>query len=94
MCLGVPGCIEAITGDEPLTRMAKVGFSGVSREVSLAYVPEARVGDHVLVHVGFALQIIDEMEAQRILDEIGKIEELSQEESIAISPPQSLDNHT
>lgn len=69
MCLGIPGRIveiaEASTGG--LMRMGKVDFGGVSREVCLAYVPEAQVGDYVIVHVGFAISRLDEAEAQETL---------------------------
>ena len=79
MCLGIPGKITEIWGDEDeLLRMGKVDFGGIVREVSLAYVPEARIGDYVIVHVGFALHTIDEQEAQETLAlfrEIGALEE-------------------
>ncbi len=68
MCLAIPGEIVEITGADPLTRMARVSFGGVIREASLAYVPEAKPGDYVLVHAGFALQTIDEEEARRTLE--------------------------
>ncbi len=77
MCLGIPGKIVETWGED-LVRMAKVDFGGVVREVALAYVPEARVGDYVIVHVGFALNVLDEAEAQetwRLLEEIGAIEQ-------------------
>lgn len=68
MCLAIPGEIVEILGDGPLTRMARVSFGGVVREASLAYVPEAKPGDYVLVHAGFALQTVDEEEARRTLE--------------------------
>ncbi|MEJ5367151.1 MAG: HypC/HybG/HupF family hydrogenase formation chaperone [Bryobacteraceae bacterium] len=68
MCLAIPGEIIEILGDDPLTRMARVSFGGVVREASLAYVPEAKPGDYVLVHAGFALQTVDEAEARRTLE--------------------------
>lgn len=81
MCLGIPGRIVEIWGEEDeLLRMGKVDFGGIVREVSLAYVPEVQVGDYVIVHVGFALHTIDEEEAQETLAlfrEIGAIEEES-----------------
>jgi hydrogenase expression/formation protein HypC len=92
MCLGVPGCIESISEEDSLTRIGKVGFGGISCEVSLAYVPEARVGDYVLVHVGFALQVVDQNEAQRILEEIGKIEDLMQDDNGKLRPSPPLEN--
>ena len=51
MCLAVPGKIVSITGDDPLTMMAKVSFGGIIKNVSLAYVPEAQIGDYAIVHV-------------------------------------------
>lgn len=73
MCLGVPGRIEAVDETAAL-RTGVVDFGGARREVCLAYVPDAGVGDHVLVHVGFALAVLDPEEAERtraLLDEIG-----------------------
>lgn len=66
MCLGIPGQIVAVN-ENPLMRMGKVDFGGVTREVCLAYVPEAQVGDYVIVHVGFAISQIDEAAAQETL---------------------------
>ncbi len=75
MCLAVPGKIISTSGgDEPLSRMAKVSFGGVVKDVSLAYVPEAGVGDYVIVHVGFALNRLDEQEALRVLEDIKSLE--------------------
>ncbi|MBZ8181094.1 HypC/HybG/HupF family hydrogenase formation chaperone [Oscillatoria salina] len=71
MCLAVPGKIVTILenpqDNSELLRKGKVSFGGVLKEVSLAYVPEAKVGDYVIVHVGFALSILDPEEAQRTL---------------------------
>lgn len=63
-----------------LERSGKVDFGGILKEASLAYVPDADVGDYVIVHVGFALSKVDEAEAQRVfayLAEMGELEELS-----------------
>ena len=82
MCLAVPGQVTAIQGDDPLTRTGKVNFGGISKDVCLAYVPEAKPGDYVLVHVGFALQVVDEDEAKevfRYLDRMGELAELSED---------------
>jgi hydrogenase expression/formation protein HypC len=73
MCLAVPGRILTISGDDPLLRVARVSFGGVVREVNLAFVPEAGVGDYVLVHVGFALNRLDEEEAERVLCELREL---------------------
>ena len=74
MCLAIPGELVEILGDDDLTRMGRVSFSGVLKEVSLAYTPEARLGDYVLVHVGFAIQTINEEEARRTLDLIRELQ--------------------
>jgi hydrogenase expression/formation protein HypC len=76
MCLAIPGKVISISGDEPLTRMGKVDFSGVVKQVSLAYVPEVQVGDYVIVHVGFALSKVDEDEAQQIFEYLKQMQEL------------------
>lgn len=67
MCLGIPGKITRIYENNGL-RMGKVDFSGVTREVCLEYVPEAQLGDYVMVHVGFAINTLNEQEAQETLD--------------------------
>ena len=75
MCLAVPGKIVTVTGgDDPLMRTARVSFGGVVKEVSLAYVPEAAVGDYVIVHVGFALNKLDEQEALKVLEDLRSLE--------------------
>jgi len=66
MCLAIPGQVLSITGDDPLMRTGRVDFGGVVKEINFAYVPEVRLGDYVLVHVGFAISILDEAEADRI----------------------------
>jgi hydrogenase expression/formation protein HypC len=78
MCLAIPGRIESISGDNPLSRMGKINFGGILKEASLAYVPEARVGDYVIVHVGFALSRVDEDEAQKVFEYLKQIEELGE----------------
>lgn len=80
MCLAVPGKIVSITGED-LVRQAKVDFGGVLREVNLAYVPDAKVDDYVLVHVGFAINVVDEEEAAKVfgyLKEMGELGELGE----------------
>ena len=78
MCLAVPGKITSISGDDPLMRTGKVDFGGILKEVSLAYVPEAQLGDYVIVHVGFALSRVDEAEAQQVFEYLRRMEELSE----------------
>jgi len=77
MCLAVPGKILSITGTDEL-RSGRVSFSGIVKEVNLACVPEAKVGDYVIVHVGFALNVVDETEAQVTLDYLRQIGELAE----------------
>ncbi len=72
MCLAVPGKIIEIYESNGL-KMSKIDFGGVTREACLEYVPEAKIGDYALIHVGFVLNLVDEAEAQetlRLLDEI------------------------
>jgi hydrogenase expression/formation protein HypC len=76
MCLAVPGRVLDISGDDPLMRVGRVDFGGVVKEISLAYVPEAGIGDHVLVHVGFAITVIDEAEAARVFEHLREIDEI------------------
>ncbi|NUN97250.1 MAG: HypC/HybG/HupF family hydrogenase formation chaperone [Candidatus Omnitrophica bacterium] len=75
MCLAVPGRVESIRGEDPLTRSAKVSFGGALKEVNLAFVPEAEVGDYVLVHVGCALVRIDPDEAERLFQLLEELED-------------------
>jgi len=77
MCLAIPGKITSITGDEPLSRVGKVDFGGILKEVSLAYVPEAKVGNYVVVHVGFAISIVDEDEANTVFEYLREMDELA-----------------
>jgi hydrogenase expression/formation protein HypC len=70
MCLAIPGRILSIRGEDPLVRVGRIDFGGIVKDVCLTYTPEARSGEYVLVHVGFAMTVIDECEAQRILDEL------------------------
>jgi hydrogenase expression/formation protein HypC len=76
MCLAIPGKIESIIGtdEDVLNKKGKVNFGGILKEVSLAYVPQAKVGDYVIVHVGFALSIVDQEEAAKIFDYLKQME--------------------
>lgn len=68
MCLAVPGRILSLTNDtDPLARKGQIDFSGITKEISLAYVPEAEVDDYVIVHAGFAISVLDEEEAKASL---------------------------
>ena len=73
MCLAIPGKILDVSGDDPLLRTGRVSFGGALKEVNLAYVPEARVGDYVIVHVGFAISRLDEAEAERVWSALGAL---------------------
>jgi len=78
MCLAVPGMIVSVSGED-ITREARVDFGGVLKTVNLAFVPEAKVGEYVLVHVGLAISIVDEEEANKVfgyLREMGELGEL------------------
>jgi hydrogenase expression/formation protein HypC len=79
MCLAIPGKVISIAGDDPVFRMGKVDFGGVIKEVNLCYVPEVKLGDYVIIHVGFALNIIDEEEAQKVFEYLREMEELGSE---------------
>ncbi len=83
MCLAIPGkLVEVFEDPEPSLRRGKVDFSGVRKDVSLAFTPEAQTGDYVLVHVGFALNVVDEAEAHKIfehLQEMSELDELQEE---------------
>jgi hydrogenase expression/formation protein HypC len=82
MCLAVPGKILSIEGEEPVLRTGKVQFGGIVKEVHLAYLPEAKVGDYVIVHVGFAISIIDEKEATRVFEYLREMEALRESEEM------------
>jgi len=85
MCLAVPGKILEIDEANPM-RMARVDFGGIVHDASLAYVPEAQLGQYVIVHAGFAISLLDEEEAHetlRLLEEIGM---LGQEEALDAAP--------
>ena len=77
MCLGIPGEVLSIEEDALGMRQARVRFGGVVKEASLALVPEAQVGDYVVVHVGFALSVIDAEEAQSVFRLLQEMEEAS-----------------
>jgi hydrogenase expression/formation protein HypC len=78
MCLAVPGKIISIDESNPELKMAKVNFGGVSKDVCIQWLDDVNIGDYVLVHVGFALNKVDEKDAEetlRILREMGDIDE-------------------
>lgn len=71
MCLGVPGKIVSVAEAAGLP-MAKVDFGGAYRDVCLSYTPDARPGDYVIVHVGFAISQLDEEEARRVFEDLAR----------------------
>jgi hydrogenase expression/formation protein HypC len=81
MCLAIPGKVSSLEGTDPLTRMGKIDFGGVFKAASLAYVPEAAVGDYVIVHAGFAISRLDEEEAGKVFEYLRQMEELGELES-------------
>ena len=101
MCLAIPGLVLKIDGDEGAetggpelggpslwtNRTGQVKFGGVTKEVSLAYVPEAKVGDYVIVHVGFAIGTLNEAEAGRVFEYLREMDELH-ELDVASGGPQ------
>ena len=81
MCLAVPGKVLDVSGADEV-RTGRVSFGGIVKEVNLAYVPDANVGDYVMVHVGFAISVVDEAEAAQVFEylkqmgELGELQEL------------------
>lgn len=88
MCLGIPGKITEVYESGGLP-MGKIDFGGVTREVCLAYVPEATVGDYAVIHVGFAISRLSEEEAQETLALIREIADLDEELGIESEEPRS-----
>ncbi len=77
MCLAIPGKVLSVEGDDVL-RSGKVNFAGVVKQVNLCYVPEAKEGDYVVVHVGFAISVIDEAEAMRVFEYLRSIDDMEE----------------
>jgi hydrogenase expression/formation protein HypC len=74
MCLGIPGKLIEVHQKDGLS-MGKVDFGGISKDICLEYTPEARIGQYVLVHVGFAISLIDENEAEEIFRYLREIDQ-------------------
>jgi hydrogenase expression/formation protein HypC len=92
MCLAIPGKIISIDNQiDDIFRIAKVSFDGIVKDVNLAMVPEAKVGDYVLVHVGSAISIVDEEEARTTMDILYQMDEIT-ELSYGNQPPENLEN--
>lgn len=77
MCLGIPGKVLEIYRENDLS-MGKVEFGGVRKAVCLEHVPDAKIGDYVIVHVGFALQRLDEDEARRVFELLESLDQLDE----------------
>lgn len=101
MCLGIPGKIIHIDEADPLgMTMGKVRFGGIVKDVCLAYVPDAQVDDYVIVHVGFAINKVDEQEAMEVfelLKQMGELDELDELEAVEVpgtpDAPETLEAH-
>ncbi|MEM9835823.1 MAG: HypC/HybG/HupF family hydrogenase formation chaperone [Bacteroidota bacterium] len=100
MCLAIPGKIKSIRHEYGgKIKMAKVSFGGIVKDATLDMVPEAKVGDYILVHVGVAISIVDEAEAKRVfsyLSEIGETDELHESEYVPgqVDRPRSVGSQT
>lgn len=80
MCLGIPAQIIEFKSGDPLLKPAKANFGGIDKEIYLGFTPEATIGDYVLVHVGFAISIIDQKRADELLEALkreGAVDEIS-----------------
>ncbi|MEO8285210.1 MAG: HypC/HybG/HupF family hydrogenase formation chaperone [Chloroflexota bacterium] len=78
MCLAIPGLVLSTSGGDLIERLGLVKFGGITKEVSLAFVPEAKVGDYVIVHVGFAISTLNEAEANRVFEYLREMDELQE----------------
>jgi hydrogenase expression/formation protein HypC len=79
MCLAVPGLVQSIEGDDPMKRMAKVSFEGLIRQVNITFVPDVKVGEYVIVHVGMALSKVDAEEARKIIEDVKLVQGLGED---------------
>lgn len=89
MCLAIPGKVIDVQGDDPLFRSARVSFAGVIKEVSLTCTPEAKTGDYVLVHVGVAISVVDQQEAEETMSylrQMGELADLEAEPAAGAKP--------
>jgi len=77
MCLAIPGRILSISG-EGIESKGRISFGGIIKEACLAYVPEAKAGDYAIVHVGFAISLVDEKEALKVFDYLKEMDGLSE----------------
>jgi hydrogenase expression/formation protein HypC len=91
MCLAIPGKVLS-DYEQAGMRMARVQFGGIVREACLAYVPETKVGDYVLVHVGFAISRVDEEEAQRTYQLLKEMDQLTELEAPIVHEVRARDD--
>lgn len=83
MCLAIPGkVIEIIDADMDIDKQAKIDFGGVQKMVSIAYVPDIRINEYVIVHVGFAISKVNEDQAQKTLQDFQKIQEIEDQDKL------------
>lgn len=80
MCLGIPGKVSAIA-DEGGLPTGKIDFNGIVKDACLAYVPEAKVGDYVIIHAGFAISVLDEEQARETFQYLDELEEAAAREA-------------
>lgn len=78
MCLGVPGKVIDVYNDPLGIAMGRISFSGIVKEVCLAYTPDAQVGEYVIVHAGFAISVVDEQEAMEVFRMLEQMEDLAE----------------
>jgi hydrogenase expression/formation protein HypC len=78
VCLAIPGRIICVSEGDPILRTGKVDFGGIVKDVALACVPDAQVGQYVLVHVGLAITVVDEAEARQVFDFLDRMGELGE----------------
>ena len=81
MCLAVPGKIISIDDSASLTRTGRIEFGGIVKEACLAFIPEAGIGDYVLVHAGIAISTIKEDEARRTFEYLDQINQINKDRS-------------
>ena len=86
MCLAIPGKLLEIQQDAKGVRMGKANFGGIIKQVCLEYTPQAKNGDYVLVHVGFALSTVDQEEAERTYQALRDMEQLGELQTPDVDP--------
>lgn len=93
MCLAIPGKILSITDEAAdIFKMAKVSFGGITKNINLCMVPDAGIGDYVLVHVGVAIGKVDEEEAEKVFSYLKMMGEVDELKSPETNPPLQLES--